>query len=89
MTIDGLWVLWNRVSAQGSPNLPNSPGSAVLSGIRLETASKAARRRVMGVVVWVDEIVFIKLKGTRMTRIARIRADLGFQIKSFYLINHH
>ena len=32
----------------------------------------------MGMVVWVEEIVFIKSKGTRITRIARIRTDLGF-----------
>jgi len=32
----------------------------------------------MGVVVWVEEIVFIKTKGTRMTRIRRIFTDLRF-----------
>jgi hypothetical protein len=32
------------------------------------------------VVVWVYEIIFIKLNRTRMTLIARIRADLGFLI---------
>ena len=36
---------------------------------------------VLSVVVWGgDEIVFIKSKGTRMTRIARIRADLSHLI---------
>jgi hypothetical protein len=30
----------------------------------------------LGVVVWIDEVGFIKSKGTRMPRIARIRADL-------------
>jgi hypothetical protein len=33
---------------------------------------------VLGVVVWIDEVVFIKSKGTRMPLIARICADLGF-----------
>jgi hypothetical protein len=35
---------------------------------------------IMCMVVLVEELVFIKTKGTRMTRIARIRADLGFRI---------
>jgi hypothetical protein len=35
---------------------------------------------VLGVVVWIDEVVFIKSKGTRMPLIARIRADLGVLI---------
>ena len=38
---------------------------------------------VLGFVVWGDEIVSIKSKGTRMLRIARIRADLGFLIQIF------
>jgi hypothetical protein len=33
---------------------------------------------VLGVVVWIVEVIFIKTNGTRMTQIARIRADLGF-----------
>lgn len=33
---------------------------------------------VMSMVDWAEEIVFIKTNGTRMTWIARIRADLGF-----------
>jgi hypothetical protein len=33
---------------------------------------------VLDVVVWIDDAVFIKSNGTRMTLIARIRADLGF-----------
>jgi len=38
----------------------------------------------MGVVVWVEEIVVIKTKNrTRMTRIARIRTDLGVRIGVF------
>jgi hypothetical protein len=31
----------------------------------------------LGVVVWIDEVGFIKSKGTRMPLIARICADLG------------
>jgi hypothetical protein len=37
---------------------------------------------VLGEVVWNDEVVFIKSKGTRMTLIARIRAE-GFLIQNF------
>jgi hypothetical protein len=37
---------------------------------------------VLGVVVWIDEVVFIKTNGTRMTQIARIRADLGILIET-------
>ena len=32
----------------------------------------------MSMVIWADEIVFIKEKGIRMTRIGRIYTDLGF-----------
>ncbi len=41
-------------------------------------AAGYVRSWVMDVVVWVEEIVFIKSKGTRMPRIRRIRTDLGF-----------
>jgi hypothetical protein len=34
----------------------------------------------MNMVVMVEEIVFIKKKGTRMARITRIRTDLGLRI---------
>jgi hypothetical protein len=37
----------------------------------------------LNVVVWIDEIVFIKPNGTQMTRIQRIRTDLGFLIQIF------
>ncbi|MCG2737526.1 MAG: hypothetical protein L6282_14175 [Candidatus Methanoperedenaceae archaeon] len=38
---------------------------------------------IIGMVVWVEEIVFIKPKGTRMTRIRRILTDLRFPIQSY------
>jgi hypothetical protein len=42
---------------------------------------------VMGMVVWVDEIVFIKEEGTRMARIRRIRTDLEILIQIFPSVN--
>ncbi len=42
-------------------------------------------RKLMSVLV--EEIVFIKSKGTRMTRIRRIRTDLGFLIQIFLSVN--
>jgi hypothetical protein len=38
---------------------------------------------VLDVVVWIDEVVFIKSKGTRMPQIARMRADLEVMIQNF------
>jgi len=65
------------------PNIPDSPDAP--SGMRLGNTDGGAPEGGMGVVVWVDEVIFIKLNGTRMTRIARIRADLGFLINPFYV----
>jgi hypothetical protein len=40
---------------------------------------------VLGVVIWIDEEVFIRSKGTRIPLIGRIRTDLGVLIKIFLL----
>lgn len=38
-------------------------------------------------VVWAYEIIFIKEDGTRMTRIRRIRTDLGVSDSNLYFLS--